>query len=106
MPPYKVVISDAAREMLMERVYFLATVNPTAAEALRKKMMGEIRSLAKMPERFPYLEPNNRKSRYRKMYVPNWYLVIYTVENDTVFVEYILDCRQNEGSYRFLLHTD
>lgn len=100
MPLYKVVISGAARKMLMDQVYFLATVNPAAAQALRSKLIAEIRSLAQMPERFPYLEPENRKSRYRKMLVPNWYLVIYTVENDTVFVEYILDCRQD---YQWLL---
>ena len=100
MPLYKVVISGAARKMLMDQVYFLATVNPAAAQALRRNLMDEIRSLAQMPERFPYLEPENRKSRYRKMFVPNWYLVIYTVESDTVFVEYILDCRQD---YQWLM---
>ena len=100
MPQYKVVISGAARKMLMDQVYFLATVNPAAAQALRSKLVNEIRSLAQMPERFPYLEPENRKSKYRKMFVPNWYLVIYVVENDTVFMEYILDCRQD---YQWLM---
>ena len=100
MPQYKVAISGAARKMLMDQVYFLATVNPAAAQALRSKLVNEIRSLAQMPEKFPYLEPENRKSKSRKMFVPNWYLVIYVVENDTVFVEYILDCRQD---YQWLM---
>lgn len=100
MPQYKVVISGAARKMLMDQVYFLATVNPAAAQALRSKLVNEIRSLTQMPERFPYLEPENRKSKYRKMFVPNWHLVIYVVENDTVFVEYILDSRQD---YQWLM---
>ena len=100
MPLCKVVISGAARKMLMDQGYFLATGNPAAAQALRSKLMTEIRSLAQMPERFPYLEPENRKSRYRKMFAPNCYLVIYTVEGDTVFVEYILDCRQD---YQWLI---
>lgn len=100
MRRYKVLISDAARKMLVDQVYFLAAVNPDAAQALRSRMMQDIRSLSQMPERFPYLEPENRKSRYRKMFVPNCYLVIYTVEGDTVLVEYILDCRQD---YRWLI---
>lgn len=100
MQPYKVMISDTARKMLVDQVYFLATVNPDAAQTLKSRMMSEIRSLSQMPERFPYLEPENRKSRYRKMFVPNCYLVIYTVEGDTVFVEYILDCRQD---YQWLI---
>ena len=100
MPLYKVVISGAARRTLIDQVAFLAAVNPAAAQALRSKLMREIRSLAQMPERFPYLEPENRKSRYQKMVVPDWHLVIYSVERDTVFVEYILDCRQD---YQWLI---
>ena len=100
MQPYKILISDTARKMLVDQVYFLAAVNPDAAQRLRSRMISEIRSLSQMPERFPYLEPDNRKSKYRKMFVPKHYLVIYTVEADTVFVEYILDCRQD---YRWLI---
>ena len=100
MPLYKVVVSGEARKTLIDQVAFLATVNPAAAQALRSKLVCEIRSLAQMPERFPHLEPENRKSSYRKMFVPNWYLVIYSVERDTVFVEYILDCRQD---YQWLI---
>ncbi len=37
---------------------------------------------------------------FRKLFAPNWYLVFYLVEGDTVFVEYIIDGRQD---YRWLL---
>ena len=92
---YTVAISGEARQMLRDHIYFLARVNPQAAEELRKTIISEIRSLETMPERFPYLEPENRKSAYRKMFVPNWYLVLYTVVDTTVYVEYIIDCRQD-----------
>lgn len=59
--------------------------------------MGEIRSLAKMPERFLFLDGTGP---FRKLFAPNWYLVFYLVEGGTVFVEYIIDGRQN---YRWLL---
>ena len=81
--------------MLKDHVYFLARVNANAAQELRQKIISEIRGLEQMPERFPYLEPDNRKSSYRKMFVPNWYLVIYTVSEDKVYVELILDCRED-----------
>ena len=97
MKTYKVVLSGEARTMLVSHVRFLASVNPDDAERLRSSLMGEIRKLDRMPERFPFLDVNNRRSLYRKMYVPNHYLVIYVIEDDTVYVEYILDCRQDYG---------
>ena len=51
-------------------------------------------------ERFPYLEPDNRKNPYRKMFVPKRYLVLYMIEENHVFVDYIIDCRQD---YHWLL---
>lgn len=86
--------------MLTEHVFFLATVNPEAAKKLQVRIMDAIRSLETMPERYPYLEPEDRRSPYRKMFVPNSYLVIYMVQDDAVFVEYVLDARQD---YRWLL---
>ena len=95
MRRYKVSISGEARQMLREHIHFLARVNPDAAEKLRKNLVASIRDLEKMPERFPYFEPENRKSAYRKLFVPNCYLVLYLVEGDYVYVEYVLDCRQD-----------
>ena len=47
---YRVLISDKARQMMKAHVYFLAEVNPQAAEKLRVSLMEGIRSLAQMPE--------------------------------------------------------
>jgi len=92
---YKVVVSDKARKMLKDHVYFLAKVNVDAAKKLKKKIMEEIRSLEQMPERFPYLDEDNQRSCYRKMIVPDRYMIIYLVIGSTVFIEYILDGRQD-----------
>ena len=89
--------------MLMDHVFFLANVNPAAAEALRADMISNIQSLESSPERFPYLEPDNRKNPYRKTFVPKWYLVLYMIEGDQIFVDYIPDCRQD---YCWLLQSD
>ncbi len=97
MDKYRVTISGEARRMLTEHVFFLARVNPGAAERLRDRLMEAIRSLEVMPKRCPYLDPEDRRSPYRKMFVPEQYLVIYTVEDDTVFVEYVIDGRQDHG---------
>ena len=100
MRKYRIAISGEARRQLTEHVYFPATVNPEAARRLQKRIMDAIRSLETMPERFPYLDPEDRRSPYRKMVVPERHLVIYTVGEDTAFVEYVIDCRQD---YSWLL---
>ena len=51
-----------------------------------------------MPQRFPffdemYITPN----KYHKMFVEKWYLILYQIQDDTVYVEYILDCRREYG---------
>ena len=76
---YRVLISDKARQMMKAHVYFLAEVNPQAAEKLRVSLMEGIRSLAQMPERCPYLDEEDRRSPYRKLHIPKWYLAIYWV---------------------------
>ena len=78
-------------------MYFLAQVDPKAAEDCKREIINGIRSLEKMPERFPLFEPENRLSPYRKMFIPKRYLVLYIIKEDTVYIEYILDCRQDYG---------
>ena len=95
---YKVIVSDRSRKMLANHVRFLAQKSPSAARELKNKLMNSIRSLHKMPERFPLLEaefiPPNK---YHKMFVEKWYLILYQVKDQTVYVEYIVDCRQDYG---------
>ncbi len=100
MKRYKVVISNQARHMLREHVHFLALADAVAARRLYQKIIGELRGLAQMPERYPYWDIENQRSNYRKLFIPNWYLALYVVVDDTVFVEYIIDGRQD---YSWLL---
>jgi len=51
-----------------------------------------------MPERFPFLKaefiPPNK---YHKIFVAKCYLVLYQIKGQTVYVDYIIDCRQDYG---------
>jgi plasmid stabilization system protein ParE len=79
-------------------VLFLAQKSPTAARKGKNVLMDAIRSLQQMPERFPFLEvefiPSNK---YHKMFVEKWYLILYQIKGQTVYVDYIVDCRQDYG---------
>ena len=93
---YKVIVADRAKRMLGAHIRFLAQVNKDAATATKKKIVAELRSLSEMPHRYPFFEevyvPRNK---YHKLFIDKWYLVLYQIQDDTVDVDYILDCRQD-----------
>lgn len=97
-PQYKVIVSDCARQMLSGHVQFLAQKNPTAARKIINNLMEAIRSLYLMPERFLFLEaefiPPNK---YHKMFIQKWYLILSQIKGQTVYVDYIVDCKQDYG---------
>lgn len=93
---YKVIISDRAKEMLGMHIRFLAQINKTAATKLKSRLVEEIRSLQDMPQRYPFFNENHiPANKYHKLYVENWYLVLYQIKDDTVYVDWIADCRQD-----------
>lgn len=95
---YKLIVSDRARQMLASHVHFLAQKSPAAARKTKNELVDAIRSLSIMPERFPFFNtefiPQNK---YHKMFVEKWYLILYQVKDQTVYVDYIMDCRQDYG---------
>ena len=67
----------------------------------RKQLIDAMKSLAVMPERHPFFEEEYiPKGKYHKMYVENWYLVLYQIRDTTVYVDWIVDCRQD---YQWLM---
>ena len=98
---YKVIISNRAKEMLGMHIRFLAQVNKTAATKLKSRLVEEIRSLQDMPQRYPFFNENYiPANKYHKLYVESCYLVLYQIKDDTVYVDWIVDCRQD---YQWLL---
>ena len=93
---YKVIVSDRAKRILGTHIRFMAQVNKDAAKAKKQELMEAMHSLERMPQRFPFFEeayiPTNK---YHKMFVSKWYLVLYQIQDDTVYVDYILDCRKD-----------
>jgi len=95
---YKIVISVRAKQMLGIHLKFISNINKDAAKKIKQKIIEGISSLDKMPTRFPflnelYIPPN----KYHKMYIENWYLVLFQIKDNIVYVEHIVDCRQDYG---------
>ena len=99
---YKVIVSDRAKRVLGSHIRFMAQVNKDAASTKKKEIITAIRVLNHMPQRFPFFEeayiPSNK---YHKMFIEKWYLILYQIQDDTVYVEYIVDCRKD---YNWLIH--
>lgn len=51
---FEVIVSDRAKQMLGTHINFLARVNKKAAKEKKTQIMSALRSLAQMPERFPF----------------------------------------------------
>ena len=93
---YEVKISEEAQRGLGRIVSFVALYSIQAARVLKKDIIAGISSLRLFPERTPFLEgefiPFNK---YHKLVLRRNYLVIYQIKDDTVFVDYVIDCRQD-----------
>lgn len=98
---YNVIVSQRTAEQLVSHVRFVALVSGQAAERLRLDVLEAVASLQVLPERNPWLvDPMLPVYRYRKMPIGNRYLLIYQIKEDTVYVDNIVDCRQD---YQWLL---
>jgi len=93
---YTVIISENAANELLQHVKFLAEVSIPAAQRLNVDIIDAANSLSAFPGRNPWLnDPVIRPNKYRKMVVAEHYLLIYQIKDRTVYIDYIVDCRQN-----------
>ena len=91
---YVVIIAPAANDRMFDHYEFLARVSEAAARKLLSRLLKDIRSLGFMPYRNPVFNcPYLKSSKYRYMISCDRYRIVYQIENDTVFVDDIQDCR-------------
>jgi mRNA-degrading endonuclease RelE of RelBE toxin-antitoxin system len=94
---YTVVVDAAANDRMYSHFEFLAQVSESAAERLLDGLIKDMRSLEYMPYRNPvYGRPYNKNGEYRYMISCGRYRIVYKIEDDTVFVDDIQDCRQSD----------
>lgn len=93
---FKVIVSDRAKRMLSSHFGFIAKINKEAALSQKKELLFSISSLDHMPRHFPFFEaPYVVSNKYHKMFVKSRYLILYQIKDDTVYVDYIIDCRKD-----------
>ena len=95
MKEFNIVISEDALSALDRHTEFLARASANAAEKMVDRILSDIDSLSKLPERCPFYDnPFIPCNRYRRMLSGKRYLILYEISGDTVFVDHILDGRQ------------
>lgn len=95
---YNVVISDEARQMLVSHARFLAQVSETAALRLIEVFQEKAKSLEQFLERNPWLsDPLIPDGKYRKLLLENRYLLVYQIKKSKVYVDAVVDTRQDYG---------
>ncbi len=95
---YEVVISDEATQMLVSHARFLAQVSELAALRIIEVFQEKSKSLEQFPDRNPWLtDPLIPAGKYRKLLLEKRYLLVYQIKECTVYVEAVVDTRQDYG---------
>lgn len=90
---YQVIVSERAKQMLI-----LAQVSPDAAEQLVLSFEKAASSLDTMPQRCPWLTGAYiPKNAYHFLVFGKRYLLIFQIQDDIVYADYVVDCRQDYG---------
>lgn len=98
---YRVVVSRRATAQLVEHAAFMARLDEKLAYRLVADFQTAANSLQRMPFRNPVLRGDVFPAeKYRKMLFDKYHLLLYQVREDTVYVEFVVDGRQD---YQWLL---
>ena len=97
---YLIIISKRATQILVNHAAFLSQVNEDAAEHLVISFERAAYSLQQMPQRCPWLIGDFiPRNVYRYLTFEKRYMLIYQIKDNKVYIDYVLDCRQD---YRWL----
>lgn len=101
MAKYTVTVSRRADEMLIRHARFLAQVRPAAARKMTAEFENILDVLEENPFRFPpELDYNLPAGIYRKALFAKWYKAIFSVVDNTVYLDAVLDCRQDNADFQ------
>ena len=95
---YKIILSRRADRMLLGHTQFLAKVSPAAARRFITGYKKTEARIASNPFQFPIADgvdaPGISPGTHRRGLFAERYKVLFVVEENDVFIEAIIDCRQ------------
>ena len=98
---YKIQTSHRADRMMLLHVEFLSRVSISAARRLIASFKKTESLIASNPLIFPFADdldaPDMPLNTYRKCIVDNRYKMIFSVEETDVYIDAVIDCRQENA---------
>lgn len=95
MNKFKVIFDPALDQMLLQHTEFISRVSVPAAERFLDEFEAVIQRLSENPYQFPSCDDINLADTYRKAVFAKWYKMIFSVEDDAVYVDAVVDGRQS-----------
>ena len=100
MGKYTVIVSKRAGTMLVRHAQFLSNVSVPTARGLVMDFQKILDSLEENPFQFPVeTEYELPPGLYRKALFCKRYKALFSVEGETVYLDAVLDCRQDNAKY-------
>jgi len=91
-----IVFSDLAFEQLASIYNYLQTKSNHASAIIHNHILDEIERLRDFPQMAPIeSELIGFTHTYRSLVVKKTYKIVYYIEDDTIYISALFDCRQN-----------
>jgi len=96
MAKYQIVLAKRVDQMLLRHTEFLSRVSIPAAKQFYKDFGDILHRLADNPYQFPPEEDLNLpEGQYRKAIFAKWYKALFMVEDQTVYLDAVVDGRMD-----------
>lgn len=95
MPNYSVRVSKHIADNMLEYTSFISKVSVDAAKRFVLEFEKVIGQLEDNPFQFQIETTFENPAGYRKAVFAKWYKCLFTIEGTTVYLDYIVDCRQD-----------
>lgn len=92
----KIFISNKAREQLYLHSFYKSKYSKSSSLKFLKYFNSSIQTLLLFPYMYPKISKN---SSYRKILFSKKYIIIYFIENESIYIDSIKNCKQNYIEY-------
>lgn len=93
---YNVIVRPTVNIQLNNHIRFAANVNAKFAKSIRDSFHKALYELPNNPDHYPLWQPNFELSDpYRIILIKKRYSVIFYIEENNVYVDYLLDSRMD-----------
>ena len=98
MAKFKVVFGSRVDSMLLRHVEFLARVSVPAARKFRDDFRKVLKEIEENPFQIPYeVDMNLPADTYHKALFAKRYKALFLTEDKTVYLDAVVDCRQDQN---------